>query len=189
MFFVIPPVFKCAAVYWLANLFGTRRLHWSLGLMKLQARLLERQIAVVQNSSDLGFGVRYDVFVLNAQYFAGQDPIPMVHQFNIVTIISTDIGEPISKGLPTGEVLCIAAETGRHRLPARIDDLCIGNNHVDQPDMQKIIGHLVDKKRRRPPVNFTSVYVLLPQIAELSGTQISQDFRVARYLGFLFLTA
>ena len=64
-------------------------------------------------------------------------------------------------------------------MPARIDDLCIGKYQVDQANMQKIIGHFVDEKRCRPSVDSTSVYILLPQIVELAGTQFRQDLRVA----------
>ena len=103
----------------------------------------------------------------------------MVHQVNIVAIITTDIGESVGKGLPTGKVLRIAAETGRHRMAARIDDFGIGKYQVNQADMQKIIGHFVDKKRRRLSLNATSVYILLPEIAELTGVQTSQDLRIA----------
>ena len=137
--------------------------------MKLQTVLFEWQLTIVEHAPYLRLGVRYNVFVLNSQYLARQNFVPMIHYLHIVTIITTNIGEAIGKALPTGEELCVATKTGRHWMAAGIDNLGVRKHQTDKTNMQKVVGHFVDEKRSFASLNTSSIYILLPQFIELAG--------------------
>jgi len=67
MLFVIPPVLQRAGVDRLTNLFRACGPDGTFGLMELQTGFFERQIAVVQDSSDLDLCISDDVLVLNQE--------------------------------------------------------------------------------------------------------------------------
>jgi hypothetical protein len=59
-----------------------------------------------------------------------------------------DIRESIGKMLAFGEKLREATETGRHRVPAGVDDLRVGQYQINKSNVEKIVWHLVYEKRR-----------------------------------------
>jgi hypothetical protein len=48
--------------------------------------------------------------------------------------------------LPRGEQLLVVAEAAREGVSARIDDLGVGQDQMNQPEVAKIIRHLVDEE-------------------------------------------
>ena len=67
----------------------------------------------------------------------------MVHQRDVVGVIATDFREAVGEFLPLGEELFEAREAAIHRRTARIDNLRVGQDEVDEADMPEIVRHLV----------------------------------------------
>ena len=97
------PLFHTGCVYRLSDLLGTRRPDAALRFVKIDARLLERQIAEFQNPSDLGFEILDDVLVLHSKHEARQYPVPVIHQFNVFPVVVPDQLEAVREFLPLAE--------------------------------------------------------------------------------------
>ena len=54
----------------------------------------------------------------------------------------------VGEGLSAREVLLEAREAAAQRVPARIDDLGVGQDQLDQADVQPVVRQLVDEPRR-----------------------------------------
>src|SRR6516225_1810848 len=57
------------------------------------------------------------------------------------------IRETVGEVLSASELLLETGETTAERMPARVDDACIGQNQVNQADVPAIVRHLVDEER------------------------------------------
>ena len=61
-------------------------------------------------------------------------------------VCAAKIVEVVGEGLSLREVLLESREAGAERVPARIDDFCLRQDHMDQADMIEIVRHLVDEQ-------------------------------------------
>jgi hypothetical protein len=142
------PVVDALAVDRLANLFGTGGAHRARVLEETQAALLERQAAVFEQAPHFGFGVVDHAFVDDAVDAAGEHAVEVRHQLDIVGVVAADIVQAVGEALAAGEVLLEAGEAAGQRMPARVDELRVGQDQLDQADVQEIVRHLVDEERR-----------------------------------------
>ena len=89
----------------------------------------------------------------------------MGHEIHIISIVASDLFKSVCELLAFGEKLLKARKTTGHGMAASIDNFRIGQNEMDEPNMAKIIGHLVDKIRRPLPVGRRrSVLPLRPRL-------------------------
>ena len=57
------------------------------------------------------------------------------------------MGKVVTKCLPLGEMLPIIGKTAIERVPPRVDDFGVGQDHADERDIIPVIGQLVDEER------------------------------------------
>ena len=77
---------------------------------------------------------------------ARKNAVDMRHKLHIIGIIMPDIALAVGEALPPCEMLFEVGKAARHRMSARIDDLRIGQDQVNEPDMQPVVGQLVDEE-------------------------------------------
>ena len=175
----LPPLIQPGRIDRLADLFGACRAHRPFRLVEVHAGLFEGQAAMVENTADFAFEIGHDILMLNAQDLAGQHRVPMVHQVDIAAIIVPDILQAVAELLAFGEELLEAGKTAGHRLAARIDDLRIRQDQMDEPDMPEIVRHLVGEVGRALAVDGGIVDIVAAKRFKLAVRQLVQDARIA----------
>src|SRR6202043_977749 len=108
-----------------ANLVGTHRLDHSLGLVEAQALLLERQIAVSEQSAYLALEIGDQILVLHAMDAPRQHAVKVPHQMHIVAVVAAEILEVVGKPGAGLKMLLEIGEAAGERPTARVDDLRI----------------------------------------------------------------
>src|SRR6202161_1921774 len=63
-------------------------------------------------------------------------------------VIPAAIRKVVGKALPAREVLFVLRETAAERVPPSVDDPGVGQDEMNKPDVEVIVGHLVDEERR-----------------------------------------
>jgi len=79
----------------------------------------------------------------------------MRHEFHIHPVIASDVVDAIGELLPGGEQLLVVAEAAGERVSARIDDLGVGQDQMNEPEMPTVFGILSMKKGL--PLRYTFV--------------------------------
>ena len=95
----------------------------------------------------------------------------MVHQIDIAAIIAADQIKPVGEFLTRGEQLFEVGETTAHRLAARIYDLRLGQDQLDQTNMPEIIGHFVNEEGRSVTMDTRGLQEGLTQGLKLAAGQ------------------
>ncbi len=98
---------------------------------------------------------------------AGQRLVEVRHQRDVVAVVAADVVQSVAEVLAAGEVLLVAGEAAGQRMPAGVDDAGAGQHQVDQADVQEVVRHLVDEKRRPALAVHPGVVQVLPT----QGTQ------------------
>ncbi len=80
-------------------------------------------------------GRSHQILVLYTHHLAGQHGVPVIHQRQIAPVVPPEIIEVITERLSLGEVLLEEAQAAIHRVPARVNDDGVRQNHLDQADM------------------------------------------------------
>ena len=143
----MPPLVKPLTKDRLAHLFGTGCPDRAFGLEKAQALCFEWQSAMVEQGAHLCFGVVNQGFAEHAVHAASQDVVEMRHQVDIVAVEAAEVFQAVGEILAAGEVLLEAGKATSRLLPPGIDDACIEQDQLDQPDMGKIVRHLAYEER------------------------------------------
>ena len=118
---------------------------------------------MVEDATYLRRGVGNDVFVLYAQHLPGQHGVPVIHHLDVVAVVKPCIREVVGELLALGKQLFETAEAAGHGVTARVDDRCIGQDEMDQPDVPEIVRHLVDEERRSLAMDAGIVDVFLAE--------------------------
>ena len=113
-----------------------------------------------------GFGVFHHPFVDDPVYPARHHPVEVRHQPDVVHVEAGHVHELIAEQLAARVKLLEIREATGERMPARIDDLRVGEDGVNHPDVEEVVGHLVDEERPRGLALDAGVFhVLLAQRA------------------------
>src|SRR5580704_17879152 len=128
------------------DLLGAGREHTAIGFPKAQACLLKRQAAVIEQPACFHLRVGDQILVEHPLNSARQYLVEMGHQSDIVAIVKADIGEIVGWPEPGGKKLLEVRETASKGMPADVDDLGVGQDGADQPEMMKIAEHLVGEE-------------------------------------------
>src|ERR1700676_1310790 len=163
----VPPLIDPFLEYRPTHLLRARGSDAPLGLVELHALRFELETAEIQDSAHIGFEILDHVFVLDAQYLSRQDRVPMRHQLDVGSVIPADVFEAVGELLTGGKQLLEVAETTGHGIAARIDDLGIRQDQVDQAEMPEIIRHLVDEEGFVRPVDARVAEVFPAQRAKI----------------------
>ena len=157
--------------------------------MELDAGRLEGQGAEVEQAAHLAFEIVHHVFVLNAQHEAGQHVVPVVHQLHVLPVVVADFAQAVGELLAFAEQLLEAAEAARQRMSAGVDHLGVGQDELDQADVEEVVRHLVDEERGVAAVGAGVVDELLAETPEVAVFQLPQDARIAWLAGAFVATA
>ena len=69
----------------------------------------------------------------------------MRHQAHVLPVVGADLLQAIGELLPLAPKLLEAAEATSHGVPPGVDHLCIGQDQLDQTNMEKVVRHFVDE--------------------------------------------
>ena len=139
--------------------------------MKSKATGFKGQTTIVQDAAHFGFNVINHRFVLHCQDAVRQHRIPVRHQTGVIAKVAGNVFLTIGKGLTGRKQLLEATKTGRHGMPTGVNNLGVGQDHLNQPNMLKIVRHLIDKKRRVAPLHLRSEQIFLSEFQALRCRQ------------------
>src|SRR6185312_11881302 len=144
----VAPLIESRAIERPVNLLGARAHDGARGFVKLEARGLRLEVAELENALHVRREIRDQLLVLDPQYLSRQDCIPMPHEAHIHVVIPGKVLEAVDepRSIAGGEELFEVAETAGHRLSARVDDPGIGQNEVNQAQIQKVARPFVDEE-------------------------------------------
>src|SRR6195256_1109368 len=179
----VAPLIDRIGIDGLANLVGTHRLDHSLGLVEAQASLLERQIAVSEQSAYLTLEIGDQILVLHAMDAPRQHAVKVPHQMHIVAVVAAEIPEVVGKPDAGLKMLLEIGKAAGERPTARIDDLRIRQEQVNQADVIEVGRHLVDKARPAEyPVRTGLREVAVAEGGQLRAVELRDRGRVGRRL-------
>src|SRR6202034_2118763 len=168
----VSPLFKPLAEDRPAHLLGARRAYRALVLVEAQAGGLERQRAMPEELADLCLGVVDQPLVKHAMHAPGQHRVEMRHEGDVVAVVAAEVVEPVGEVLAACEVLLEAREAAAERMTAGVDDAGIGQDRLNEPDIQAVVRHLVDEKRRAALAqDARALEVALAESGELGARQ------------------
>ena len=96
--------------------------------MEIDAGLLERKAAMIENAGNACRKVVDDVLVVDPKDAARKNPIPMLHEVEVGPVVTSDIFARIGELLALGEELFQVAEAACQRISPRIDDCSVGQH-------------------------------------------------------------
>ncbi len=68
-------------------------------------------------------------------------------------------------------------------MAARIDDLGLGQDELDEGDVQPVVGHLIDEERPvGPPLHARSLQIFLAKVAPGGRIQVEHSLRIVAHL-------
>src|SRR2546423_728776 len=77
-------------------------------------------------------GIGDELLVDHAMDCARRDLIEVAHQAHVIAVIEAEVLETVREFLPAGEMLLEVGEAARERVPARVDDLGVREDQLDQ---------------------------------------------------------
>src|SRR5210317_1828481 len=81
------------------------------------------------------------------QYLARQNVVPVPHQPVVFQVELAELKQVVGKRLASREQLFETAQTAVQRMAARIDNLRMRQDKLQEAHVREIIGHLVGKAR------------------------------------------
>src|SRR5689334_4286401 len=147
MHLVGAPLLGRFAVDWTPHLLRAGGANGALSLVEFEYLGLEVQTAMVEQASDLGFGVVHHTLVEDAVDAPRQHGVDMRHQPDVIGIISADVTEIVAEVLPAREMLPEIGKAAAQRVASRVDDLGIGQDEMNERYEQPVVGQLVDEER------------------------------------------
>ena len=105
----------------------------------------------------------------------------MIHEFYVLPVIIAYFFQAVRKLLPLAKQLFEATETAGYRVTTSINNSGIWQDEFYQPDMEKIVWHLVGKKRSGAPVGAGILNELLTKSPKIIIIKFRQNFRISGY--------
>lgn len=141
------PVIERLGIDGLTNLLRTGGSDGPFVPVVAQAGRLEIETAIIQHLPDFDLRVLYKLFIDDSVDAAGHDGVKVGHKPDIVAVMGSDVFQIETEGLPSGEMLLESRKAAGKGVSTGINDSRSWQDPVNQSDMQKIIGHLVDEQR------------------------------------------
>ena len=113
--------------------------------MEIEAGGLVGQVEIVEQPAYLRLRIRDKALVHDAIDAPGQHRVEMVEQLDIVAIIMAEIGQIVGEGLAAREMLLVVRPAAGERRAARVDDPRIGQDQMDEADVEPVVRQLVDE--------------------------------------------
>src|SRR5271169_6411808 len=79
-------------------------------------------------------------------HFSRQHAVVVLNERKVAPVEQPEVGEAVGERRPLSELLLEGGEAGRHRVAARIDDLRVRQNKLDEAYELEVVRHLVDEK-------------------------------------------
>ncbi len=134
---------------------------------------------MVEQPSDLSFGIVHDRLVVHAQHPSGKRYIPVAHQGQIVPVVGAQHLEGIAERLAAREVLLEQGTAAVQRVAACIDEQRARQHHVNKSHVEEVVRHLVQEARRTAPVGVGFAQIALTQGVQFGGPHVGQNLRIA----------
>ena len=176
----VTPLIESLPIDGLTNLFGAGCVHAAFRLVEIETGRLELKVAESEDSPDMTLEIGNEVFVLNSEYLTRNGLVPVCHELHVHPIVTSDVLKTVGKLLSRGKQLLEVAETTRHGLSARIDDLGVRQDQVNESKMPKVVRHLVDEEGPVFSVCQCVTQVLLAQTPEVLWGKLSEYGWISR---------
>ena len=88
----------------------------------------------------------------------------MIHEINVLLVVVTYLLQAVGELLSLTKQLFVTAKATRHGVSSRIDYFRIGKDEFDEPYVEKVVWHFVDKTRCRASVGARVIYKLLAEL-------------------------
>src|SRR5215469_4860272 len=142
-------MFKALAEDRLPDLLGARGAHRALVLIEPEAPRFEREAAILEQAAYLPLGVLDHGLVQHAVHAPRQHRVEMRHEADVVAVVAAEILEVVGEALAVRELLLEARETAAERVAAGVDDPGVGQDQLNESDIEAVVRHLVDEERGR----------------------------------------
>ena len=93
--------------------------------------------------------------------------MPVVHQMQVVRVVVANLLESVGKFLTTRKQLFEVRKAGGHGVPSRINNGCVGENGLDEPNVNPIVRHLIDEKGLICPIGARAIEITLAECLTL----------------------
>src|SRR4051812_42147513 len=106
--------------------------------MEAQTSILEWQIQIFEQPSDLRFRIRDQVFIDDPMDPTRQHPVEMGHQPRVIGIMLADIRQAMRKGLARRKAALEAGPAAIERMPPSVDDFRVRQHQMNEADISEI---------------------------------------------------
>ncbi len=164
-----------------AHLLRARGANGAPVLVEAQAAFVERQAAVREQASHLGLEIVDGALVDHPVHAPRQHAAEVRHVRDVVAVVATDVVERVREVLSAREVLLEDREATRERVAARVHDLRVRQNQLDEAHVCPVVRHLVDEIRRARLALYARLReVALAERAQFVRAEILEHLRVLR---------
>src|SRR5210317_755153 len=98
----------------------------------------------------------------------------MRHHFAVLEIKLTEFEKVVGERLALCKMLLKTTEAAVHGMTPGVDDFSVRENGLDKPNVSKIVGHLVCKKRRILSMSSRLIDILLTERRQGGSGNIRQ---------------
>src|SRR3569833_292626 len=164
----VPPLIEPLPVDRPAHLFGARRTYATPGLVELDARGLELESAVAEDSPHAALEILAHLLMQHSQNASRrQHGVPVRHELEVGTVVARHVVDAVSEFLASRIELLEVTEAAGHRLAARIDDHRVRQHEVNEADVAPVVWHLVDEPRPAVAIDLRVAQILLAERMQL----------------------
>ena len=93
----------------------------------------------------------------------------MIHEINVLLVVVTYLLQAVGELLTLTKQLFVTAKATRHGVSSRIDYFRIRKDEFDEPHVEKVVWHFVDKTRCRASVGARVIDKLLANCSNRSA--------------------
>ena len=134
------PEIQGVAVNRLPNLLGAGGAHRTIFLVVVQTGFLEIQLGMRKQLIHLSVEILNDLFILDREQPARENTVPVVHQAQIVGVVTADILQRIGELLTPGKQLLEVGKSRRHGMAPRINNRGLGQDGFNERHVLPVVG-------------------------------------------------
>jgi len=119
-------------------------------------------------AAGLGGGVCHELLIGDGAYAAWKTGIPVRHQLAVEQVVARHflLGVGIGTGAATEQLLVVGV-AGVHGLARHVQDFRLRQCPGNSTEVEKIVGHLVDKARQVPGARAGTVHIVVTEPGEI----------------------
>ncbi len=147
MTLVVPPASNGGVVHGSAHLIVARRANHAPILVEAQTPIVPWQADELDQFPRIPLGLRDEFLITNIQDGHADDAPQALHHLSVYAVERHEIPQSGSICLRVVQRRGVAGEAGIERVTHAMNDPRAGEEQVDQPDVEKVLRHLVDHAR------------------------------------------